>query len=62
MLVELEAKLLAPNFIGDVTWLSGVVTRSWTADDEGFVECDLRGVNQHGDLTTSARAVIRLVA
>ena len=60
MLVELDAKLLKPNFVGDVTWLSGVVTRSWRTASAGFVECELQGSNQNDELTTAARAVLRL--
>ena len=61
VLLDLDARLLAPNYIGDVTWLTGEVTAA-RRDEQGWglVELTVEGRNQRDELTTSARALIAL--
>ena len=60
-LLELDARLLRTNPIGDVTWFTGRVQRRWTEEDgRGCVELEIEGRNQRDELTTVARAVIEL--
>jgi acyl dehydratase len=57
-LAELEFRLRQPNFINDVTWLSGRVAAVHI--DEGRVELELSAVNQLDELTAGGRAVVQL--
>ena len=59
-LKELDVRLLKPDFIGDVTWLTGRVTAVAQAAGADRVELVLEGRNQHDELTTTARAVLDL--
>jgi acyl dehydratase len=61
VLRELDGRLLRANFIGDVTWLTGEVARTWREPDgRGLVELRLEGRNQRGELSTAGQAVIEL--
>src|SRR5690606_10334866 len=61
LLLELDGRLLRANYVGDVTWLTGEVARTWREPDgRARVELRLEGRNQRGELSTSARAIIEL--
>jgi acyl dehydratase len=59
-LIELNVRIKRPNFVGDVTWISGEVTMCEALDDKGRVHCALTGTNQRGEETTTARAIVLL--
>lgn len=58
-LAELEVDVLRPNLVDDTTYFSGEVIRTWQAD-QAFASVSIRGLNQHGALTTSGTATIAL--
>ena len=45
---------------GDTTWIRGKVSGKSMEGNEALVECDLRGENQRGEVTTTGQAVVRL--
>ena len=60
-LAELEVTFRGMNFIGDVTIISGSVTRKWRSESGNqFVELTLGGANQRGEETMPIRAVVAL--
>lgn len=56
----LEVRLRAMNHIGDTTWLSGRVTDKREGAHGPLVDCAVEGVNQRGEVTTTATATVRL--
>ncbi|AFR49496.1 hypothetical protein [Gordonia sp. KTR9] len=54
-IVDLDAKLLAPNLIGDLTRISGEVV---TVGDDGRVECTVRSRNQRDEITAAATIAV----
>ncbi|HEX3930518.1 MAG TPA: MaoC family dehydratase N-terminal domain-containing protein [Nocardioides sp.] len=58
----LEGWLRRPNVVGDVTYVSGVVTEKRLADGVGTVVCALSGKNQHGEETVRGSAEVELLA
>mgnify|MGYP006282464657 CR=1 FL=1 len=49
------------NYVGDVHWMRGTVTRKFLADgDRPAVECEIWGENQRGERTTPGHATILL--
>lgn len=56
----LEVKLVAPNLIGDTTWLDGEVTSVSVKEDHTLVACELRATNQCGQRTATGTGVVRL--
>jgi acyl dehydratase len=61
-LLSLDARLLRPNFMGDLTWCTGTVTGKEVTDDGNLVTCKIQGVNQRDETTVVASATIRLPA
>jgi acyl dehydratase len=59
-LVELDSRLLRPNFMGDLTWISGEVTGKQVTETGHQVTCQIRGTNQRDETTVVSTAVIRL--
>jgi acyl dehydratase len=59
MLTELSVRLLKPNFIGDVTWLTGEITEI-LEDAEGFAAVEVRATNQRDQVTAIGKGKIRL--
>jgi acyl dehydratase len=57
-LVELEARLRAPCFLGDTMWFTGSVVDK--KEGGGLVVCSIVGTNQRGEINTEATATIRL--
>jgi acyl dehydratase len=66
---EHHVRLRRPNFLGDCTWLTGVVkskhgelepARLELGSDYGAVECHVTGTNQRGEVTATARAIVGL--
>jgi acyl dehydratase len=55
-LQELQVQIRRPSFLGDITWLRGLVTEVH-AD---HVVVDLQAENQHGELTTRGRGRVQL--
>lgn len=55
--VEVDARLLAPNLIGDVTRITGEVAAIHT---DGRIECIVQATNQNGELSATASALVRL--
>jgi len=51
-----EARLRAPNLLGDLTTVTGRVT----AVEDGLVSCDLVATNQRGQETATARVDVLL--
>jgi len=60
-LVKLNARLLAPNMLGDTTWFSGKVSRlEVTSPRAGLVWLDVSGKNQRGEVTVAGSACVEL--
>ena len=66
---EHHVRLLRPNFLGDCTWITGVVkskqenlepARSELGSEYGAVECEVTATNQRRDVTATARAIVGL--
>lgn len=57
-LVELDARLLRPNLVGDVHWFTGEVTAATPLNNGSLrIEADIMGRNQRDELTSVASAV-----
>ena len=56
-----DARLRAPNFLGDTQWFTGTVTAKDRDDEQARVVCDIKARNQRDEQTTSATATIALV-
>ncbi len=50
------------NFVGDLTWIKGKVTKKYVEDGEPLVELSLRAENQDGEVHTKSVFVIRLIS
>jgi hypothetical protein len=59
-LEALEVEIRRPNFLGDVSWLTGQVTSVEPRVHGGAVECQVQITNQRDELTTLARATVVL--
>jgi acyl dehydratase len=59
-LVGLDARLRAPNFLGDTTWFTGRVTGKSRDEGSAAVDLDLTGTNQRGEVTATATAKVKL--
>jgi acyl dehydratase len=59
-LIGLRARLRAPNYFGDVTWIGGTVTAKGQDARGAHVTCQLSGTNQRDELTVSAEATVVL--
>lgn len=55
---EITVDILRPNYLGDTTWIDGVVAASTRTDDGWRVECQLTATNQRGQVTTRGTAVV----
>lgn len=59
-LTGLDARLQAPNYLGDITQFTGKVTGTETDGDHGLVKCEITGTNQRGQDTIKATATVKL--
>jgi acyl dehydratase len=59
---QMEARLLRPNVVGDVTWVSGVIKSVDVRGDHHVVTAELSAVNQVGEKTMDGTARIRLIS
>jgi acyl dehydratase len=59
-LEALDVRIRQPNFLGDVSWLTGQVTGLTRREESGAVECELKITNQREDVTADARATVVL--
>jgi acyl dehydratase len=57
-LLALDVRLRAPNYLGDVTWITGKVTAK--SDQTGVIACELTGTNQRDEVTIVGRASVSL--
>jgi len=57
---EMDARLRRPNFMGDVTWITGTVIAVEAGSPHGHAVCEIEAVNQRGETTATATARIRL--
>jgi acyl dehydratase len=48
------------NFLGDTLWFRGRVVDKYTAGPNQFVDCEITGINQRGDVIAPGRAVVAL--
>jgi acyl dehydratase len=55
-----DYKLRVPNMLGDTTWLTGRVTRTFVEDTEHLVEIATVGENQRGEQNGDGLFVVRL--
>ena len=55
-LVELNARLLEPNMLGDTTWFSGRVVGKQVGEGDGRVNLEVIGANQRGQVTVRGTA------
>ena len=58
-LAETDIDVVAPNLVGDVTYISGEVTDRWH-DGNAFVAITIVGRNQSGIVTTKGHAIVAL--
>jgi acyl dehydratase len=59
-LVALDARLRAPNFLGDTTWFTGRVAGKSHEAGSAVVDLDLTGTNQRGEVTITGAATVKL--
>jgi acyl dehydratase len=59
---ELDARLLRPNLIGDITRVGGRVAAKEHRDGRALVTLDLQGRNQRDEVTVTGTAVVELPA
>ena len=59
-LVGLDARLRAPNFLGDTTWFAGQVTGKSRQDAFATVDLEVTGTNQRGEVTVTGAAIVKL--
>lgn len=59
-LVGLDARLQAPDYIGDTTWFTGRVTDKQAAAGRNLAKCEVAGTNQRGQQTIVATATVAL--
>ena len=58
-LAEADIDVVAPNLVGDTTYISGEITDLWT-DQNAFAAISITGQNQSGLVTTKGHAVVAL--
>jgi acyl dehydratase len=56
----LDVQIRRPNFLGDVSWVTGQVTGLEPRADSGAARCRLEITNQRGEVTTTAQATVVL--
>lgn len=59
-LVGLDARLQAPDYLGDTTWFTGHVTDKEVTDRGALVKCQVAGTNQRGQQTIIATSTVAL--
>jgi acyl dehydratase len=57
-LLDLQVRLLRPNLVGDVTWITGRVSAKDT--NARSIECSLSATNQRNEETTRGTAIVLL--
>lgn len=55
-LLQLNARLLEPNMLGDTTWFSGGVVGKQALEGDGRVDIEVLGTNQRGQVTVHGTA------
>ncbi|MEQ8936907.1 MAG: hypothetical protein RIE56_14045, partial [Amphiplicatus sp.] len=60
LLTELSVRLRKPNFIGDVTWLTGEITAIDEMGD-GAAAFEIRATNQRDEVTANGVGKVRLL-
>ncbi len=58
-LAEADIDVVAPNLVGDTTYISGEISERWV-DENAFVAISILGRNQLGKITTRGTAVLAL--
>lgn len=58
-LAEADIDVVAPNLVGDTTYISGEITDLWT-DQNAFAAISITGRNQTGLVTTKGHAIVAL--
>jgi acyl dehydratase len=58
--LDLDARLKAPNFLGDTTWFNGKVTGKRLEDRRGVVSCAITANNQRDEISLTATARVAL--
>lgn len=58
-LAEADIDVIAPNLVGDTTYISGEITDLWF-DENAFAAISIEGRNQKGKLTTTGSAMVAL--
>jgi acyl dehydratase len=59
-LTRLEAQYRKFNYMGDVTWVKGLVADKSERDGKGYVTCELQCVNHRNEVTATATAEAEL--
>ncbi|KXX58923.1 FAS1-like dehydratase domain-containing protein [Rhodococcus sp. LB1] len=57
---SLNHKLLAPNLVGDTTWMKGTVSGKRVAGDQHLVDIEFQGINQDDRVNVIGTATVRL--
>lgn len=60
MLRRIDAKLVKFNVMGDTTWCRGKVTGKAVEDENHFIDIDVWGENQRGEVTVKGEARVQL--
>ena len=61
-LAEIDVRVRKPNIMGDTTWCSGRVIGKRMEAGKAFVDVELTGKNQLGDVTTTGTASVLLLS
>jgi acyl dehydratase len=58
--LEIDARIKAPNFLGDTTWFAGKVTAKELDGERAIVGCAITATNQRDEMTLTATARVAL--
>jgi acyl dehydratase len=59
---DISARIKRPNYIGDTLWLDGVVIGKRRTDEGDFVDLEVKGTNQRGEVVSEGTASVMLQA
>ena len=62
ILKRLRGEMRRFNVVGDTTWITGTVSRTYIKDGYALVDIDIVGENQRGELTTKGMATVHLLS